>query len=554
MYHCGVAIDTNYGLNSSGANIINTPRALINNFGYDKSLTLEARSFYSTSQWEDMVYDELSLRRPVLYSGQSQSGMGHAFICDGYTDGRFHINWGWGGEYDGYFLLTSTDSEQALSPAGSGIGGSDGANYSDDQAMVRGIKPDQGGDYVYRMKVINKLDIRGYSFENGLEYLSIGEECINTSFLTISCTIGLKFEDTSTGNIFYGEGMHHFSDVLPYETTWGISGCISDLPHGRYNVYPVFKIDGSDTWIDIWFDSETNPAPRLVWGDDLRCDFEKDGFFFNVLSKENHTCEITNEYFESKSYKGDVIIPSHVEYQGETYNVTTIGSKAFYICDEVTSVIIPEGVTIIDEYAFYFCPLRQVQMPQTLKTIKSFAFTSSGLETVAIPESVEYIGSFTFDNCVNLKSVDLKAKINSVPFSMFQGCISLTDWDNVKLSETITTLEHLSFCNTSFEEIHLQENITSTVAAPFQGCKKLKTFSLSAKFMLADGNPVPDCCNLESIIVDPSNQYVFSPSNCNALLRSILDSTVGIVLYDLIAGCKNTTILEGVSLINSYAN
>ena len=44
----------------------------------------------------------------MYYDGASNTG-GHAFVCDGYSEGYFHFNWGWGGMSDGYFLLTALD-------------------------------------------------------------------------------------------------------------------------------------------------------------------------------------------------------------------------------------------------------------------------------------------------------------------------------------------------------------------------------------------------------------------------------------------------------------
>ena len=54
-------------------------------------------------------------------------------------------------------------------------------------------------------------------------------------------------------------------------------------------------------------------------------------------------------------YTGDVTIPSSVTYSGTTYSVTSIGSRAFYICGGLTSVSIPNSVTSIGNYAFWGC-------------------------------------------------------------------------------------------------------------------------------------------------------------------------------------------------------
>jgi hypothetical protein len=78
-----------------------------------------------------MLKEELDAGHPVAYRGQGDDG-GHAYLCDGYqiTDSQtyFHINWGWGGSYDGWFLLS------ALSP-------SEDVDFSDVQGAVFGIRP-----------------------------------------------------------------------------------------------------------------------------------------------------------------------------------------------------------------------------------------------------------------------------------------------------------------------------------------------------------------------------------------------------------------------------
>ena len=137
MKYCGYAVKMNYGP-SSGAYTYDIVPALKNYFGYAETVTYLMRSFYTYADWTDLIYHELSQGRPVLYAGQS-SDSGHEFVCDGYKyeDGNdlFHINWGWGGTSDGYFVLS------ALNPDEQGIGGSsstDGYHYG--QEAVVGIQ------------------------------------------------------------------------------------------------------------------------------------------------------------------------------------------------------------------------------------------------------------------------------------------------------------------------------------------------------------------------------------------------------------------------------
>jgi hypothetical protein len=117
MRYVGQACQMAYGTGASSA-YIHTDM-MISAFGYSKNIHTKYRDGYTTTQWENMVYDELASSRPVLYSGQTGSGSGHQFVCDGFLDGLFHLNWGWGGDLNGYFVLSIAD------PNGQqGIGGS----------------------------------------------------------------------------------------------------------------------------------------------------------------------------------------------------------------------------------------------------------------------------------------------------------------------------------------------------------------------------------------------------------------------------------------------
>ncbi|MBO5612945.1 MAG: BspA family leucine-rich repeat surface protein [Prevotella sp.] len=105
---CGTSIEMDYEAGGSGASTIAAKEALVNYFGYESSsISYKQRSSYSLSNWNQIIYDEIKENRPVMYSGNDQFG-GHAFIIDGYDkDDYFHVNWGWSGNDDNYFLLNS---------------------------------------------------------------------------------------------------------------------------------------------------------------------------------------------------------------------------------------------------------------------------------------------------------------------------------------------------------------------------------------------------------------------------------------------------------------
>ena len=135
MKYCGYAAKMNYGDGSSGAQSYNAVEGLRRYLGYHYTTEEVMRADYTTAEWDELIYNELANQRPVLYTGYSASG-GHAFVCDGYDgNGMYHINWGWGGVSDAYFLLS------LLNPDDQGIGGFPGEDgFSVWQSAIIGIQ------------------------------------------------------------------------------------------------------------------------------------------------------------------------------------------------------------------------------------------------------------------------------------------------------------------------------------------------------------------------------------------------------------------------------
>ena len=105
MSDVGISMDMGYG-ESSGASEYTATAALQRYFDYTGKYYWLDRDYYDADEWDQFLVDEISLNRPVMYCGYAFDG-GHAFILDGFNaDGYFHVNWGWGGAYDGYFMVS----------------------------------------------------------------------------------------------------------------------------------------------------------------------------------------------------------------------------------------------------------------------------------------------------------------------------------------------------------------------------------------------------------------------------------------------------------------
>ena len=109
MSDVGISMNMGYG-SSSGAQEVTALQAMKRYFKYNENSYILNRDYYSAEEWDQFMFNELIAQRPVIYCGYSidpTGASGHCFILDGVdNDGYYHVNWGWGGSYDGYFLVS----------------------------------------------------------------------------------------------------------------------------------------------------------------------------------------------------------------------------------------------------------------------------------------------------------------------------------------------------------------------------------------------------------------------------------------------------------------
>jgi Peptidase C10 family. len=110
LYHCGVAVNMNYGPSASVANSNRIVTALSTYFRYPATVQYLERGNLSSAVWLNYLKGELDEGAPFMYGGSGNYG-GHVWTCDGYRDDNyFHFNWGWGGQQNGYYALTNCSS------------------------------------------------------------------------------------------------------------------------------------------------------------------------------------------------------------------------------------------------------------------------------------------------------------------------------------------------------------------------------------------------------------------------------------------------------------
>jgi len=209
---------------------------------------------------------------------------------------------------------------------------------------------------------------------------------------------------------------------------------------------------------------------------------EINGLWYNLVPKAK-IAEVI-QYKNEQKYKGDVVIPDAVTYEGINYSVTSIGGAAFRECFDLTSITIPNSITNIGGSAFWVCMnLTSVTIPHSVTTIGEGAFYGcSGLASVTIPNSVTSIGSLTFCGCSGLTSVIIGNSVASIASGAFQDCTSLASvhisdlfaWCNISFSgawsNPLQYAHHLYLNGEEIKDLVIPTSVTSIGKLAFSGC------------------------------------------------------------------------------------
>ena len=142
-----------------------------------------------------------------------------------------------------------------------------------------------------------------------------------------------------------------------------------------------------------------------------------------------------------KKYLGKseiVVIPEGV--------VTSIGNRAFYECDSLKSIYIPDSVTSIGDRAFAYCEaLTSIEIPDGVTSIGYGAFMyCESLTSIVIPDGVTSIRDDAFWGCESLKSIHIPDGVTSIGDDAFWGCDSL---ESVKIPKSVTHIGEDAFEN-----------------------------------------------------------------------------------------------------------
>ena len=196
----------------------------------------------------------------------------------------------------------------------------------------------------------------------------------------------------------------------------------------------------------------------------------------------------------STDYKGNVVIPESIKYDGKEYPVTSIGNYAFRYCYGLASVTIGSSVTSIGEDAFVGCNNLKKVIIKDIATWCNIEFhgdansnplyhahhlysdENTEITNLVIPNSVTSIGEKAFYGCSALTSVTIPNSVTSIGGSAFSWCSGLT---SVTIPNSVTSIgEEASYGCSTLTSVTIPNSVTTIGKETFDGCSALTSVTI----------------------------------------------------------------------------
>ena len=239
-------------------------------------------------------------------------------------------------------------------------------------------------------------------------------------------------------------------------------------------------------------------------------------------------------------------------------SVTNIGDYAFSGCRSLTSLVIPDSVTNIGDYAFEGCgSLSSLVLPDGVTSIGKCAFRGCGsLSSLVLPDGVINIGGNAFADCKSLRSVVIPNSVTSIGGGAFGGCKSL---HSVVIPDSVTSIGDYAFSGCSaLSSVVIPDSVSCIGNRAFSGCTSLSSLVIPDGVTSVGKYAFYDCSSLSSLVIPDSVTSIgfYAFRGCSSLSSLVIPDSVTSIGDEAFGYCTSLTSLvisDGVSSIGGGA-
>lgn len=235
------------------------------------------------------------------------------------------------------------------------------------------------------------------------------------------------------------------------------------IRYAFYSSFLLLLLGGIMGW--QWF--TTTESYRLL---DLRLKSDAiiEGIYYKKISEEEGTCKVIG-----LSDWNNLYIRDKVEIDGKSYTTTEIADSVFKGCIHMESVNLPHGLRKIGKEAFFDCQkLVTVTLPEGFTTLEHACFKGTGIRNVSFPKSLKSIAHASFAQCRNIKDLVIPEGVETLELDAFANCTNLV---NVELPSSLKTICRGVFWDCqSLQEISIPAGVNTIGEYAFFYCKNLR--------------------------------------------------------------------------------
>ena len=391
------------------------------------------------------------------------------------------------------------------------------------------------GNKIKNIKLPNNLEmINSYAFNGcyNLETISIPASTVEVlgnafsgsnlttlrlEYATTPLTMDMYNLNTNIQTLYYDRQIKYENDEYLGDNYYG------RFPSSLISVYIGKNITTIyDEFNDCTNLQEVHISDLYAW---CKCKYE---FGFNP-TRHGHNLYLNNKLIT------DLVIPE---------GITIINNDAFYGCDKIISVTFPDNVTSIGKSAFQDCiGLTEIIIPSNVTNIANRTFFNCrSLAKVTIPSSVTGIGEAAFSRCNSLTKIFIPNSVTSIGESAFQDCIGLTE---ISIPDNVTSIKNRTFyCCSNIKKLTIPNSVTGIGSEAFYNCSNITEVNIPNSVTSIGVSAFSGCSGLTEITIPNSVTSIGGGAfgYCSGIKEVTIPSSVSVLGNSAFAGCNGLKI------------